>query len=682
VRVIEAIRRANLPQPPEDSIRLRVACTGTVLVAIAACAAQSELSPTTAAAAMVLVPVGMVFSYLTRARPPGLVKVVIAAAAIAAFVWFFHSVHSLASGLSAVEDPLTLLLVSVLVVHSFHVPARRDLMFSLGASAGLMAIGGAPAIQLHFGLYVLAWSAFSLWGLIEMWTSASGGARVSARGLALTLAAMIVASAAIFLVLPAPTVSARFNFLAAAGIGGSVGVPGALAGDGASPTELARPGRSTGPTRVGGYLGFANSLDTALRGTLGNSVVMLVRAQRPSYWVGETFGTWDGQNWTAPAHATGPIKQHSPFVLPVPEGDAPLGQSDLQTFYLTGSTADLIFHAEAASEVWFPAPSVYFSDDGTIVSPIGLGPGAIYTVDSDVTSPTPAELRSAPAGSSLRPTAEQAYRQLPHPYPRAQVLARSVTADDTTNYDRVQSLIAWIGAHTRYSTDIPPLPAGADTVDEFLFGNRVGFCEQISTSLAVMLRSLGIPAREAVGFVPGSYNPITDLYQVRADDAHAWVQVWFPGFGWQNFDPTAVVPLANPAPGATALGDVGAALARIPLAAVAAVLIGLTVVAVVAIAVRRRRTRPSTWAERVARSAERAGRRAREPRRPTESLVEYAATLDRLTGDGSMVWHRLASAVEASAYGRHDPSPQAQHQMVTLARRTRLHRTRLRRQRV
>ena len=159
----------------------------------------------------------------------------------------------------------------------------------------------------------------------------------------------------------------------------------------------------------------------------------------------------------------------------------------------------------------------------------------------------------------------------------------------------MESLIAWIGAHTRYSTDIPPLPAGADTVDEFLFGNRVGFCEQISTSLAVMLRSLGIPAREAVGYVPGPYNPITDLYEVRADDAHAWVQVWFPGFGWQSFDPTAVVPLANPAPGATALQDLGRALGRVPVLPVAAVL-ATAVIAVAA--VRWRRARPATWAER------------------------------------------------------------------------------------
>ena len=153
-------------------------------------------------------------------------------------------------------------------------------------------------------------------------------------------------------------------------------------------------------------------------------------------------------------------------------------------------------------------------------------------------------------------------------------LARSVTAGDTSTYAKVQSLIDWIGTHTHYSKDIPPLPAGADTVDEFLFGNRVGFCEQISTSLAVMLRSLGIPAREAVGYVPGGFNPITDLYQVQANDAHAWVQVWFPGYGWQDFDPTASVPLSPPSPGATALHDVGAALRRIPPVPVAVVLGG------------------------------------------------------------------------------------------------------------
>jgi protein-glutamine gamma-glutamyltransferase len=675
MNLIEAIRNANKPPPPEHSVPLRVACLCTVIVAIAACASMGEISRETAAAGIGLVSVGMAFSYATRRRPPGWVKLVVAAGAIAASAWFVHAISAPIADVANVEGPLTLLLVSVLVVHSFHVPARRDLMFSLAAAAGLMAVGGGQAIDLTFGLYVLAWAAFSFWGLTEMWHSTSGGGRMSVRRVLPVFVAVATAAAAIFLVLPAPTVAAKLSLFSKAGIGGSVGVAGALAGDSGSPSQLSRPGTPSGPTRVGGYLGFANSLDTALRGKLGNTLLMLVRAQRPSYWVGETFDTWSGQSWTAKKTPSHPIRQQSPFILPLPEGYSPLGQTDLQTFYVVGSTANLVFHAQSADEVWFPAPRLFYSDDGTMVSPIGLGQGAIYSVESQVTTATPQDLRDATGGASLSQASAATYLQLPHAYPRVKTLARAITARDSTNYDRVQSLIGWIGAHTRYSTDIPPLPAGADTVNEFLFGNRVGFCEQISTSLAVMLRSIGIPAREVVGYVPGPYNPVTDLYQVRADDAHAWVQVWFPGFGWQSFDPTASVPLANPSPGVTALNDIGHALQRVPRVPAVAVLL----VAGLFVLFRRwSRTRPRTWIERIARSAERTGRRAGHPRPAHETLFEFATVLDSLSGSASYEWQHVATTVEASAYGGIEPPLETQRDLVARARRLRRATTRRR----
>jgi hypothetical protein len=669
VKVLEAIRRANEPRPPEHSVRLRVACTGAVLVAIFACASQNEISHTAALGTGLLVVVGMAFSYATRTRPPWWIKVAVAVAAVAVLLWFFQQVSARAvSDITTVENPLTVLFVWIQVVHSFHVPSRRDLTFSLGGSAGLMAVGAAQAIDLHFGLYAVAWVGFGIWGLVELWASASGGGQVSAAGLGSTLTGLVVAAAVLFLILPAPNVAVRINFLARAGNGGSVAVPGALAGDAGKPSELSKPGSKAGPTRIGGYLGFATRLDTALRGSLGRTVVMRVRAQRPSYWVGETFDGWDGESWATTAATSHAVDGGSPFILPVPAGNNPGGASDLQTFYVAASSPDLVFHAESAHEVWFPSPSLFSSDDGTIVSPIGLGQGAIYTVESQVSSPSPAELRQAGSGPSLPAAAARRYTQLPTPYTQVHALAQAVTAGASTTYDQVQALIAWIGAHTRYSTDIPPLPAGADTVDEFLFGNRVGFCEQISTSLAVMLRTLGIPAREAVGYVPGPYNPITDLYEVRAEDAHAWVQVWLPGHGWQSFDPTAVVPLANPAPGATALADIGRSLGRIPVGPLAPVLAGA---AAVVAAVRWRRRRPATWAEQLARCIERAGRRAGRPRRPAETIVEYAAALDDQT------CRRLALAVQSTAYGGQEPSGEIQRQLLVSARRIRIARRRL-----
>ncbi len=673
MNVLEAIRKANRPGVPEDSIRLRVACWGAVLVAIAACASLDELAVGTAWGAAALVTLGMVFSYRTREQPPGWIKVVVAVGAVAALVWFFHAVSAASSDFATVENPLTVLLVAVLVVHSFHVPARRDLLFSLGASAGLMAVGGAQAIDLQFGLYVAGWAGCCLWGLSEMWTSASGGGRMSVPSLACALGALSAAAAAVFLVLPAPVVAARLAFLSKDGAGGSVGVPGALAGDSGTPAQLAKAGSAAGSTHVGGYLGFAQTLDTALRGQLSGQLVMQVRANVPSYWVGETFDTWQGQSWTESDTRTRTVRQSQPIVLPPSVGSTLAGAPDLQTFYLSGTTANLVFHAESASELWFPASRVFVSGDGTIVSPLGLGTGAIYTVESDVDVPTPAQLRADDSAEELPATTLQADLQLPHAYPRVAALARAVTAHDTTTYGKIESLIGWMGRHTRYSTDIPPLPAGADSVDEFLFGTRVGFCEQISTSLAVMLRSLGIPTRETVGYVPGGYNPITDLYQVHENDAHAWVQVWFPGYGWQNFDPTAAVPSTAPSPGAAALRDVAGALRRVPWVPVAVVVL---VVGTTVATVRLRRRRPPSWDARVARYAERAGRRAGRPRRLSETLPEYARALDARTDPGARTWARLAADVEASAYGGHVPTTATQHDLLTTARRTRVRRRR------
>jgi len=180
-----------------------------------------------------------------------------------------------------------------------------------------------------------------------------------------------------------------------------------------------------------------------------------------------------------------------------------------------------------------------------------------------------------------------------------------------------------------------------------------------------MLRTIGIPAREAVGYVPGPYNPITDLYDIQAQDAHAWVQVWFPGYGWQSFDPTAVVPLANPSPGSTLLHEATSTLARLPWAPIALV---LTLTSLVTLVVVLRRRRPRTWAEKAARRIEIAGRGAGRRRRPDETLTEYAAAIDRLAGDRSGTWQALADVVEASAYGGRHPTPEDDRQILASMR--------------
>ena len=329
-----------------------------------------------------------------------------------------------------------------------------------------------------------------------------------------------------------------------------------------------------------------------------------------------------------------------------------------------------MFHADNAERVYIQSRSLFLTGDGTIVSASSMGAGTVYTVVSNDIAASPEQLRQStlpqpsspvPDSAMLSDSDRQRYLQLPHAYPRVTALARHITAGigtpgdpDPHSYDKVEAIESWMSSHVRYTTDIPPLAPGADAVTSFLFGSRQGYCEQISTATVVMLRSLGIPARETVGYVPGSFNPITDLYDVQAKDAHAWVQVWFPGFGWQNFDPTAVVPLANPTPGSVLAHRTTQLLAHLPW-----VPVGLVVVAAVAVlmvAVRRRR-RPPTWAHRVASDLERGGAGLGRVRRKDETLSAYGERLSAADPASPTAWPGPPPWWSAPSTGASSPPP-------------------------
>jgi transglutaminase-like putative cysteine protease len=90
-----------------------------------------------------------------------------------------------------------------------------------------------------------------------------------------------------------------------------------------------------------------------------------------------------------------------------------------------------------------------------------------------------------------------------------------------------------------YSLNVPAL--GRDSVDEFLFETRTGFCEHYASAFAVMMRMAGIPTRIVTGYMGGWFNPLGDYYLVRQSDAHAWTEIWLPDSGWTRVDPTAAV---------------------------------------------------------------------------------------------------------------------------------------------
>ena len=673
----QRVVQANRPGPPEHSIPFRVASAVTVIIAIGACWSQGELNAPVALFTVVATAVGNTVSYWRREQPWPAVKPILAVCAVGGFVWFIATVsHNATPGdISTVEGPLAVLFAWVLCTHAFDVPARRDVAYSLAGSAALMAVAAAQSVDLTLGIYVVAWVACGLWGLVSMWQSMAGAQSVP--WLTLGITGLVVVAVAFLLVafLPAPKVSTSLIFPSASANSSPVDSPSNLTDGSASlPAHAASP---SGRTGVGGFLGFAKSLDTGARASLGNEVVLRVRASRPSFWVGQTYDYWNGQSWiqaTDPANGGHLTKLDfgSPFTIPLqPDQEAPLatGTADVQTFYLAQTGPNLVFHADNAQRVYLQSRSLFLTGDGTIVSAASMGAGTIYTVVSNDISATASELQQStvpqpsdpvPAADLLSHSDTDRYLQLPHPYPRVKALAERITAGieapgdpDPHTYDKVTALESWMSRNIRYTTDIPPLAPGADAVTSFLFGSRQGYCEQISTATVVMLRTLGIPARETVGYVPGSYNPITDLYDVEAKDAHAWVQVWFPGYGWQNFDPTAVVPLANPSPGSVLEHSTARVLAHLPW-----IPIGLVAAIVGAAAVwrRRRRLRPPTWAHQVAADLERGGAGRGRRRRTDETLSAYG---ERLASGEPVAGPGLRQAtilVERWTYGGIEPS--------------------------
>jgi hypothetical protein len=266
--------------------------------------------------------------------------------------------------------------------------------------------------------------------------------------------------------------------------------------------------------------------------------------------------------------------------------DLPLPLNDrwyqFAKFTISGLSSHLL-PAEQGTTVGVNVPDpVHHDQDGTTRT---TGPqlrgGETYTVLSYVPRPTATELRAAPRGfpraylrytafdlpspgqSGLRvaatdpsqpgrffthttvgapapgvsPSASPRVQRLilASPYGPMYRLARRLAAGMHSDYDLATAISRYLQANYVYSERTP---LRRYPLESFLFADRAGYCQQFSGAMALMLRMDGIPARVAAGFLPGSYNTATHSYDVRAVDAHSWVEVYFEGIGWVPFNPT------------------------------------------------------------------------------------------------------------------------------------------------
>ena len=318
------------------------------------------------------------------------------------------------------------------------------------------------------------------------------------------------------------------------------------------------------PRLSGGYLsrlaqqsslstGFS---DTVMLGEIGriqqsSQVVMHIRledgAGAPEIRMrGVALSRFDGRQWFNPPHHS-ELMGHSSGRYDLTNGLGDYAPSLTQ--FATGKARRVVRYGVVMEPVGtnvvflITTPKYIFGDFREVA--IDFGQGLLntdadrstgkYAGLSDISQPSPDDLRSAPVGYADEISTR--YLQLPYLDERVAELAHNITAGRTNAYDKASAIQDYLLRNFSYTLELPTIRP-RDPIAYFLLERKKGHCEYFASAMAVLLRAEGIPSRIVTGFRGGEYNDITGEYIIRARDAHSWVEVYFPEHGWVTFDPT------------------------------------------------------------------------------------------------------------------------------------------------
>ncbi len=281
---------------------------------------------------------------------------------------------------------------------------------------------------------------------------------------------------------------------------------------------------------------------------LSQQVVMTIRTNElhpnmpadapvPShYWRGLTYDRYLGRGWMlGPTWTEG--RSAGYLSLPKDQGPRRYIEADVE---LAGESGGILFspgipeQLDRVSRVAWRSPEDYV---GLIVD------ATSYHVQASEPNVSPDVLRAA--GANYPDWVRDRYLDPPDDTPaRVLALARDITATARTPYDRASAIESYLHL-IPYSLDVPKPPIGRDAVDYFLFDLKRGYCDYFATAMVVLARGAGIPARLVMGYAPGRIDFQAGRYIVSQADAHSWAEVYFPGNGWIEFEPTSGRPLID-----------------------------------------------------------------------------------------------------------------------------------------
>ncbi len=246
------------------------------------------------------------------------------------------------------------------------------------------------------------------------------------------------------------------------------------------------------------------------------------------YWRADIFTHYTGAGWEA-----GTLRDET---TQIDSSDAiPPGRYALtQRFELVALHADRLFGVNDPIRTDDATLRRLTTDDSAIVQ----GIASQYRLVSWAARATASEL--AADNTDYPALIRDTYLQVPDRLPaRVRDLAARLIAPSDTPYDKAIRIQNYLRATYPYRLDVPLPPPGRDVVDYFLFDAPGGFCSYYASAMAVMLRTVGVPARVATGYATGDFDMRRQSFVVTEAQAHAWVEVYFPTYGWIDFEPTA-----------------------------------------------------------------------------------------------------------------------------------------------
>ncbi|MGP1385404.1 MAG: transglutaminase TgpA family protein [Thainema sp.] len=560
------------PTQTEDSITLRVLVQLLVIVGILSITVASAGVTSTSLLNLLAIPfsaIGAVWSWYRRHQRNVIVKFCIAIGMLLALGLFFMRLWAEPGDTRIL---LAELLIHLQVLHSFDLPRRKDLGYSI--TIGLILLGVAATISqtFTFAPLLLIFLAIALPVLVLDYRSRINllkqgwqplKTNLSIRRLLIMLAITLGLGLLIFAFLPrlpgyqleTYPVSSTIDFKGSFD-GRGINNPGYVqeGGEGSGSGGL-NSSRLEGPGVADSrfYYGFNQRVNLNLRGELKPEILMRVRSQAAGFWRVLAMDRYTGQGWEISRNDNTFKLDRSrwSYRFTVPQKSSILPTQDVvQTYTMVTDFVNLIPALYEPEHLYFPTEQIAVDAEGGLRSPLILTPGLTYTVISEV----PIRDRTAlgQASTDYSESIRNHYLQIPADIrDRIRQKALELLAESeqpiTKPYEQALYLAQALKQQYEIQPDMPFLEADEDLVEAFLFKYNGGYPDHFSTVLTVMLRSLGIPARLVMGFAPGEFNPFTGYYVVRNTDAYAMTEVYFPQLGWFAFDPIPgheVVPVS------------------------------------------------------------------------------------------------------------------------------------------